>query len=206
MNDRCFDLATLAELIKGTIIEAVETLLETIARSIVEMSLFVEVALQDYSQSFDGRLRLALVITGEGVRDALLWIGDAIATALSNLLNPGEVAHRGHSLHEVMDDVYIRFGAFGSAGLPKLLSSMAGDERFLFGGMVDVNLATFIAPPRGPRNWTMSFGALFEGVPGAYLRTLYPIDSDQLVDCWVVRATLHSLRSEVRESIDEWGG
>lgn len=206
MNDRYFDLATLAELIKETIIEVVETLLETIARSIVEMSLFVEVALQDYSQSFDGRLRLALVITGEGVRDALLWIGDVIATALSNLLNPGEVAHRGHSLHEVMDDVYIRFGAFGSAGLPKLLSSMAGDERFLFGGMVDVNLATFIAPPKGPRNWTMSFGALFEGVPGAYLRTLYPIDSDQLVDCWVVRATLHSLRPEVREPIDGWGG
>jgi hypothetical protein len=204
MDPGDFTIEHLAEVIRSTILEAMTTLLETLARSIVEMSLFLEVALQDYSQSFDGRVRLALVMTGDGVRDALLWMAEEISTALSNLLNPTAAVARVHSLDEVLDDTYIRFGALGSAGLPKLLSTVTGDQRFLFGGMVDVNLATFIAPTRGPRNWTINFGALFEGVPGACLRTLYPIDSSKLVDCWVVRASVHSLRPEEVTALDVW--
>ncbi len=191
------DLSSLAQMIRDVIIEVVDTIIQTIARSIVEMSLFIEVALQDYTQSFAGRFRLSLAVTGEGVRDLLLWIADAIRTALANILNPAAVASRAHSIHEVLDDVYIRFGAFGSAGLPKLISSIATEERFSFGANVELNLACFVAPPNGVRNWTIGFGALFEGVPGALLRTLYPVDADELVDLWLFRATLHSVRQEV---------
>ncbi|MDD1756883.1 MAG: lamin tail domain-containing protein [Methanomassiliicoccales archaeon] len=187
-------LDSLAETIKAAIYEVLDTILQTIARSIVEMSLFIEVALQDYTQSCAGRIRLSLVITGEGVRDALLWVADAVRSALSNLLNPTAVAPRAHSLHEVLDDVFIRFGAFGSAGLPRLISPSCSGARFSFGANVELNLACLIAPTKGTRNWTVSFGALFEGVPGSMVRALYPVDADDLVDVWLLKATLRSVR------------
>jgi hypothetical protein len=189
-------LDSLAETIKAAIYEALETILQTIARSIVEMSLFIEVALQDYTQSCAGRVRLSLVITGDGVRDALLWIADAVRSALSNLLNPTAVVPRAHSIHEVLDDVFIRFGAFGSAGLPKLISTSCSGARFSFGANVELNLACLMAPTKGTRNWTVSFGALFEGVPGSMVRALYPVDADDLVDVWLLKATLRSVRQE----------
>lgn len=204
MGDVVFDLDSLAEMIKAAIIEVVDTIVQTLARSIVEMSIFVELALQDYSQSFDGRLRLALAVTGEGVRDALLWIADSLRSALSELINPAAVAPRARSIHEILDDVYVRFGAFGSMGLPRLLSMATGEKRFSFGANIELNLATLIAPPKGPRNWTVNFGALFQEVPGAYLRSLYPVDADKLVDCWVLRASMHSIRSMEQAALDVW--
>jgi hypothetical protein len=192
------DIGSLAEIIKTAVTEVVDTILQTLAHSLVEMSIFIEVALQDYTQSLAGRIRLSLVITGEGVKDALLWVAYAIRTALANIINPAAVAPRAHSIHEVLDDVYIRFGALGTAGLPKLISSTASDKRFSFGAYVELNLACLVANPNGLRNWTVNFGVLFEGVPGALLRALYPVDADQLVDVWLIKATLHSARPEDR--------
>lgn len=198
------DLDALGRMIEKAIREVVETLLETLARSIVEMSLFLEVALQDYSQTIDGRLRLALVITGDGIKDALLWFAEAIYTALENLCNPGAVATCAHSLDDLLDDVYVRFGALAGAGLPKSLSPMISDQRFLFGGMVDVNLATFVASKDGHKGWRLRFGALFEGVPGSFLSTMYPVEADQLVDYWMMRAEVRSLGEDVEEPLDVW--
>ncbi|MCU0860989.1 MAG: lamin tail domain-containing protein [Methanomassiliicoccales archaeon] len=203
-NEQILDLDALGRIIERAIREVVETLLETLARSIMEMSVFLEVALQDYSQSIDGRLRLALVVTGEGVRDALLWLAEAVYTALENICSPGAVATCAHSLGDLLDDVYIRFGALAGVGLPKLLSPTALDQRFLFGGMVDVNLATFIASKEGHKGWCLRFGALFEGVPGAFLSTMYPVEADQLVDYWVMRAEVRSLGEDEEEPLDVW--
>jgi hypothetical protein len=33
-------------------------------------------------------------------------------------------------------------------------------------------------------------------VPGSMLSSLYPVDADKLVDLWLIRATLHSVRQE----------
>ena len=195
------DLSSLAELIKTAIVKVVNAIIQMIAVSIVEMSLFVEVALQDYSQTVDGRLRLALAITGDGMRDALLWIAETVGCALNNLLNPAAVATRAHGLRDVLDDVYVIFGAFGGVGIPKLFSPLAGDQRFLFGAQIEVNLATFLASSHGTGNWAVHFGALFREVPGALLATLCPIDANKIVDCWVLRATVRALNPEERAAL-----
>ncbi|MDD1747050.1 MAG: lamin tail domain-containing protein, partial [Methanomassiliicoccales archaeon] len=190
------DLDSLAEMVQAAINEVVDTIIEVVSRSIVEISLFIEVGLQDYSQSFTGTIRLSLLITGEGVRDVLLWVADTIRIAIADLLNPTAVVPRAHSFDEVLDDVYLRLGVFGAAGLPKLISSAVSTQRFNFGANIELNLAALLPNMKGAGNGTIGFGVLFEGVPGGLLRSMYPVDADQLVDVWLIRARLHQVQEE----------
>ena len=195
MNATSQGLDWLAELVKRTIEAVVEEVILILSKSLVELSIFIELSLQDATQSCSGAMRLALVVDGDLVRDALLWIADSVKYALESLTNPSAVIQRRHDIYQLLDDVHIRFGAYGKVGLPRLLSPL-GDGGFMFGGQIDVNLATFIAPPSGPRNWTVTFGALFLEVPGRYLKTFFPVDADKLVDCWIMKATIRGLLPE----------
>jgi len=195
MNSSFQGLEWLAELIKRTIEAIIEQIILLLSRSLVEMSVFIELAIQDATQSCSGNMRLALVVDGEFVRDALLWIADSVRYALGSITNPTGVVQKRHNVYEILDDVHIRFGAYGKVGMPRILSSNSVGQ-FMFGGQIDVNLATFIAPPSGPRNWSVTFGALFQEVPGRYLQTFFPLDSDKLVDCWIIKATLRGLLPE----------
>jgi len=196
MEQLNFDIDALGELIQRTIMETVNLVIEILAQTLVEMSLFVEVALQDYSQSFNGGLRLALVVKGEFVRDALIWIADAVSNALSSLTSPTKVVGRAHNINELLDDIYIRFGTYGSIGLPKLVSSSIGGGSYKFGGQIDVNLASFIATNHGLKNGTMCLGVLFHELPGQLLSTAFCIDTDDLVDFWILKATIRASRPD----------
>jgi hypothetical protein len=101
---------------------------------------------------------------------------------------------KAHSIGEVLDDVYLRLGVFGTAGLPKLISSAISAQRFNFGANIELNLASLLPSTKGGGNGTMGFGVLFEGVPGGLLRSTYPVDADQLVDVWLIRARLHQVQ------------
>ncbi|MDD1747379.1 MAG: lamin tail domain-containing protein [Methanomassiliicoccales archaeon] len=196
LGDVELDLDSLAEMLQAAINEVVDTIIEVISRSIVDMSLFIEVGLQDYSESFTGTIRFSLLITGEGVRDVFLWVADMLRIALADLLNPTAVVPSAHSIGEVLDDVYLRLSVFGTAGLPKLLSSAVSAQRFNFGANVELNLAALLPSMEGVGNGTIGFGVLFEGVPGGLLRSMYPVDADQLVDVWLIRARLHQVQEE----------
>jgi hypothetical protein len=182
-------LGGLAKLITVAIEDALDYLVETLGDVVVEINFFVELKLQDYSGSMSGDFRLSLVVTGKCIKDGLRWIADAVLTALGNVLNPAGAAPRGHSVNELLDDIYIRFGAFLSVGLPKLVSPVRQGETFRFGAVVDMNLAAILAPNAG-HNWSVGFGALFEGIPADRLSGYYGIDADRLADFWIVRATL----------------
>lgn len=195
MNSSDQGLEWLAELIKRTIEALIEQVITLLSKSLVEMSVFIEVALQDASQTCSGSVRLALVVDGKFVRDALLWIADSVRYALSNIVNPTNVVQKRHNVYEILDDVHIRFGAYGKVGIPRILSPNAVGA-FMYGTQIDVNLATFIAPPYGPRNWSVTFGGLFQEVPGRYLKTFFSVDADKLVDCWIMKATVRGLLPE----------
>ena len=55
-----------------------------------------------------------------------------------------------------------------------------------------MNLASFILPESGHQNWSVSFGMLFEEVPGRLLSLVYPVDADKSADCWLFKATIHA--------------
>ena len=187
-----FSLDSLASLITGVIKEVLDTMIDILADAVVEMGLFLELKLQDCTQSFSGSLRLSLLVTGDFVREGLQWIADAVRSALCGFANPAAAMPKAHSLDELLDDVYIRFGAYGQAGLPRILGSIGDGVKFSFGGQIQVNLAAFIPPRHGPQNWSVVFGVLFEGIDGRYLSPLFNTDADKLVDCWVLWASLHA--------------
>ena len=187
-----FDLNCLAALLKNIILETVQIVAEILGRMIVEMSLFIELALQDYSRSFSGGIRLSLVMTGDGVRDSLLWISSAVQQAISGITNPTLAALGRRPLETILDDVHIRFSAYASAGLPRILSDAVQGAEFRLAGCVQVNLAALIPSETGQQNWSVSFGVLFEEVPGRLLNLLYPVDADKSADCWLFKATVHA--------------
>ncbi len=190
MGQSAFDLNSLAALIRDIIIETVQIVAEILGRLIVEMSLFIELALQDYSQSFSGGIRLSLVITGDGIRDALLWLSSAVQQAISGITNPTQATLGKRPLDTILDDVFIRFSAYGYAGLPRILAEVAPNVQFRLAGCIQVNLASLIPPESGQQNWSVSFGMLFEEVPGRLLNLFYPVDADKSADCWLFKATL----------------
>jgi hypothetical protein len=192
MGQNAFDLNNLAALIKNIILETVQIVAEILGRLIVEMSLFIELALHDYSQLLSGGIRLSLVITGEGVRDALLWVSSAVQQALSGITNPTQATIGKRPLDTILDDVHIRFSAFGYAGLPRILADSFSGTEFRLAGCIQVNLATFLTPEKGQNNWSVSFGVLFEEIPGRLLNTLYPVDADKSADCWLFKAIVHA--------------
>jgi hypothetical protein len=192
IDQNVFDLNGLASLIKNIITETVQIVAEILGQLIVEMSLFIEVALQDYSQSVSGGIRLSLVITGDGVRDALLWIASAVQQAISGITNPTQATVGKRPLDTVLDDVYIRFSAYATAGLPRILADALPEAKFRLAGSIQVNLATLIPPENGQQNWSVTFGVLFEEVPGRLLNIIYPVDADSSVDCWLFKATIHA--------------
>ena len=192
MGQEVFDLNDLASLIKNIILETVQIVAEILGRLIVEMSLFIELALQDYSHSVCGGIRLSLVITGDGVRDALLWISSAVQQAISGITNPTQSTLGRRPIDSILDDVHIRFSAFTSAGLPRILSNALPDEEFRLAACIQVNLAALASSENGKQNWSVSFGALFEEVPGRLLNLIYPVEAGKSADCWLFKATIHA--------------
>ncbi|MDD1769905.1 MAG: lamin tail domain-containing protein [Methanomassiliicoccales archaeon] len=186
-----FSIDTLANLIRCVIDEVVDSVIDTLGDSIVEVALYVELRLQDYSQAVGGSFRLSLSVTGDFVREGLRWIADAVRTALGSYGNPSAVSPKAHSIDELADDVWIKFGAYVGIGLPAILGSV-GPERFSFGGEAHVNLASFMPSGAGHQNWSIAFGALFKAVPGRFLSSCLSVDADHLVDCWLLYATIHA--------------
>jgi hypothetical protein len=189
--DGQFSIDALTNLIRCVIKEVVDTVIDTIGDSIVEMGLYVELRLQDYSQTVGGSFRLSLSVTGDFVREGLTWIADAVRSALGSYGNPSAVAPKSHSIDELSDDVWIKFGAYAGIGLPRILGSV-GSTKFTFGGEAHVNLASFIPSGSGHQNWSVAFGALFKSVPGRYLDSCLSVDADKLVDCWLLYATIRA--------------
>ncbi|HVO77324.1 MAG TPA: lamin tail domain-containing protein, partial [Methanomassiliicoccales archaeon] len=182
---------SLANLIRCVVKEVVDKVIDVIAASIIEIGLYVELRLQDYTGTVGGSFRLSLSVTGDFVKEGLEWIADAVRTALGSFGNPPAVAPQAHSVDELADDVWIKFGAYFGAGLPGILGKVTG-ERFTFGGEAHVNLASFMRGTSGRQNWSAAFGVLFKSLPGRYLSSCLNVDADKLVDCWLLYATIHA--------------
>ncbi|MEM0448608.1 MAG: lamin tail domain-containing protein [Methanomassiliicoccales archaeon] len=202
-GNELFDINSLGRIIENAIKEVVDTIIQTIYQSILELNLFIELAIHDYTQSIDGKLRLTLVVTGDGVRDGLIWLAKTIYSALANIGNPGAISASTHRpLNEFTDDIYIRFGAFAGTGLPKIISSVSESRRFMFGGVIEVNLATFTASLEDRQKCRLRFGALFEAIPGSFIKNLYSVDADCLVDYWILKAEISS-RTAIQQNTEE---
>jgi hypothetical protein len=76
--------------------------------------------------------------------------------------------------------------------LPRILADALPGAEFRLAGCIQLNLASFITPETGQQNWSVSFGVLFEEVPGRLLNAFYPVDADKSADCWLFKAIIHA--------------
>ncbi len=189
--DGSLGIDTLANLVRCVVDEVVDQAIDTLSDAVVEIGLYVELRLPDYSGTVGGSFRLSLSVTGDFVREGLEWIAGAVRMALGAFGNPSAVAPKAHSLDQLADDVWVKFGAYLSVSLPSILGRVSG-ERFTFGGEAHVNLASFVPSGEAHQNWSAAFGVLFKGVPGRYLSTCLSVNPDKLVDCWLLYATIHA--------------
>ncbi len=168
-----------------------ERCIEMLASSIVEMRLFVEVSLNDYSGSMGTGFSLSLVITGTCVRETISMIADMVVDALTRITNPLGVTSHVSPVERLAEHIYIRFAIFGRAGLPSMLSAAIDSPEFRLEVVMGVNLACLAAVFGCDIGRSgMEFGIVLSGIPAGMLPRFFAVDMDKTVDIWLVKATL----------------
>ena len=184
-------LESLGSIFSRTVDLIMDKCIDLLASSIVEMSLYVEVSLNEYSGSFGAGFSLSLVITEDCVRETLSLIGDLICKALLNLKNPLEITSQAPPVKRLAEHIFIRFSVFGRAGLPGMVSSVVDTPEFRLESMVSINLAC-IGSAFGfdIGAWKVEFGVAITGIPAGLLSNLFTIDVKKTADVWMVKGML----------------
>ncbi|MFP4196712.1 MAG: lamin tail domain-containing protein [Methanomassiliicoccales archaeon] len=167
-----------------------EEAIDRLGSFMVEIGIFLQVSLKDYSTSFGTGFRMALVITGDCVEATLQWLSEAVIDAVSSLGNPRSI-RLGEMVEGVMENTFIRFKVFGKVGLPSMLSSGLDIPSCRLGVMAQANLATVGAlTGHDWGEWRLGFGLVLSDLPARALPKMFGLDADQTVDVWVLRASL----------------
>jgi len=185
-------LAELGAFARRVIEHVLGNCLDLLSNAIIEIRFYVEVSIQDISSTAGAGFTLSLVATGDSLESALRWIGQTIAGAIENLMNPYSSASQSHSVKELAEDVYVRASAFGRVGLPKMVSSMTESPDLRFDALVEINLALLggmFGANLGKEE--INFGVCISEMPGEFLSPVFGIDSDKLADLWIFKAHIY---------------
>lgn len=184
-------LESLGSVFSRTVDLIMEKCIDVIASSIVEMKLYVEVSLNEYSGSFGGGFSLSLVITEDCVKETLSLIGDMISKALLDVKNPLGITSQTTIVERLAEHIFIRFSVFGRAGLPGMVSSVIDTPEFRLESMVSINLAC-IGSAFGfdIGAWKIEFGVAITGIPAVFLPNLFAVDVDKKADVWMVKGMI----------------
>jgi len=184
---------SLAIMIGGMVDRLRSSCVEMLASCIVEMRLFVEVSLTDLSSSLGAGFSLSLVITDRCVEETLLWLSDAIFSALKRLINPTGVVVDSFPMERLLENTFVRFSVFGEGGMPSIFSRLADTPSLRLEAMIEANLACFQIPSDDQvSSWRLGFGVLMTGVPSGLLPNLFAIDQEKMVDLWFVKGYVFS--------------
>ncbi|NYT14676.1 MAG: lamin tail domain-containing protein [Methanomassiliicoccales archaeon] len=184
-------LESLGYVFSRTVDLIMEKCIDVLASSIVEMRLYVEVSLNEYSGSFGGGFSLSLVITENCVRETLSLIGDMICKALLDVKNPLGITSQTSIVERLAEHIFIRFSVFGRAGLPGMVSSVIDTPEFRLESMVSINLAC-VGSAFGfdIGAWKIEFGVAITGIPAVFLPNLFAVDVDKKADVWLVKGMI----------------
>lgn len=170
-----------------------ESLIELLSSSIVEMRLFVEVSLAEYSNSFGAGFSLSLVITGRCVEETLGLIADMISKALDRITNPLGLASEVRPVERLAEHIFVRFSVHGTAGFPGYMDDVLHTPEIRLETLVEINLACIGAAfGYDMGKWRMGFGIVLSGIPSSSLPKLFAVDIDKAVDVWLLKAYVFS--------------
>lgn len=184
-------LESLGSVFSRTVDLIMEKCIDVLASSIVEMRLYVDVSLNEYSGSFGGGFSMSLVITEECVKETLSLLGDMICKALLDVKNPLGITSQTTTVERLAEHIFIRFSVFGRAGLPGIVSGVIDTPEFRLESMVSINLAC-IGSAFGfdMGAWKIEFGVAITGIPAGLLPNLFAVDVDKKADVWLVKGMI----------------
>ncbi len=191
ISDVTVNMDALGRLVKRAVEKLVENCIEALADSIVELRVYVEVAVKDYSSSARAGFAISLVATGEFVEKAIKHLIRMVADAIGNMINPCHAGEETNAAESALEDVYVRFGAFGEIGLPRMISRAVEGTSVRFDALVEANLpavASLMGKELG--SWRVTFGLCISEVPGSILPTVFGVGTDKLADVWIFRASV----------------
>lgn len=185
------DLNALGTLVKKILHNITERCIRTIGDSIIEFRIFVEIAVSDATSAAKSGFALSLVATGDFIEKALENISSIIVKAIKRVATPGISDSFGKNISSILDDVYVRFEAFGSIGVPELLLSVPLGGTFRFEAIIEANIPAISYASGGyGERMKINLGLRICGVPGLILSPLFNTGTEKNVDIWIFKVSL----------------
>ncbi|MCL1983868.1 MAG: lamin tail domain-containing protein, partial [Methanomassiliicoccaceae archaeon] len=175
-----------AEFLKRVIELTIKNAIDMIASCVVSASVFIEIAVSDYSGSVHSGLRFSLILDGDFVRDGLNWIVGQIKGMMNNMDNPTGMTPR----QIISDDVYIQTMVFFQVSAPKVLGPLSKEVKVTAGIVVSCNLtAVSSLLGRGGDSWKVKAGIVLEDYPSIMVPPMFKADIDKKTDLWLFKMT-----------------
>ncbi|MCL1984379.1 MAG: lamin tail domain-containing protein, partial [Methanomassiliicoccaceae archaeon] len=181
-----------ADFLKRVIELTIRNAIDMIASCVVSASVFIEIAVNDYTGSIHSGLRFSLFLDGDFVRDGLNWIVGQIKGMMNNMDNPTGMAPR----QIISDDVYIQTMVFFQVTAPKVLGPLSDDVHVTAGIVVSCNLtAVSNLLGRGGGTWRVNAGIVLEDYPSIMVPAMFKVDLGKKTDLWLFKMTFERSRS-----------
>jgi len=162
-----------------------------------EASLYIEVSLED---GVSVGLRFSLVVGGDGMRAGFEWLVRNVLGFLESLWSLSAPAPFDQIPREFIEDLRLRGEGFVEVGMPEfLLEGLPGSvqeaipETFRLSLRLEANIpaiGALFGEDWGA--WRVTFGALFEDVPGSIAGPVFGT-GDSPVDVWLLQGVAHGL-------------
>jgi len=181
-------------LITSFLRELIGQMAEFAASLVEEVSLFVEVGLNDLSGSGGGGFRLKVSADGEIFRQLVIWFAEQITKLLGRVLFHKELSTGLLKGCNPADAIYIGFDLFGRIGVPKWVKTVVS----LTGSPTELRIAlsfyaslATVAKLFGLNigKFCLRFGLHVDDLPGASLISPLALHRDR-VDLWLIRGQL----------------
>lgn len=180
----------ISSLLERTMELAIGKMIDTIAGSVTEASIFIEVALTDYSGTGHSGLRLSLSVDGDLVRDGLKWMVGQIRGMMQNIDNPSGLNPKTI----LSDDIWIKMTVFGEISAPQVLFP-SYDERLSIGIMTKCNISSVCTLlGREVGTWKAGMGIVFEDIPAILIPKNLTANTEKKADLWLIHGTFERAR------------
>jgi len=183
-------METLADTLSSTVLHIIERLAADILEREVEMGLFVEVSVNDYTSAMKTGLRMDLSVHCGTLGEMLERLGRSTASLIHGFGNPFRVVGIEPPSN---DDIWVGISTFCSVGLPDIVSVPGLNLEVQYVTSIQANLASLnVLFGERSAGWGLQGGVAICGVPG-YALPMLQVPSTSMVDIWICRASVHEM-------------
>jgi hypothetical protein len=183
-------MKTLAGVLSSALLHLGERLASTIMGLEIEMALFVQVAMTDYTSSAKIGMKETMTLHCGTVGDVLRYLAGSVAELISCFGDPYD---SGTNPPSVTQDVWIGVHSYASLGLPKMISTAVTRIKVQYVTSIEANIAALSAV-LGDRDagWGIEGGVCIKGIPSSALN-IKNVAANSLVSLWLCKASIHEM-------------